>query len=168
MRRVLQEAYGAEQLPFFTAGGFLLKSDYRRHVEQAGVQTPPGELRPYLMGVYRDDPHTRYLGTGLSYLFQWVEPRVLLRALMDESDEAISDTLAISHDAIKKTWRRIHDRVVDVVATAPDVFDDLVDADATRGKEKRRRLLHYLRYHLEELRPVARQPRTADPGLRAS
>ena len=169
MKRVLQEAYGAEQLPFFTAGGFLLKSDYASHAEQGGVQTPPGEPRPYLMGVYRDDPHTRYLGAQVSYLFQHVEPRfhfsaaeqrVLLRALMDESDEAISDTLAISHDAVKKTWRRIHDRVVDVVATAPDLFDDLVDADATRGKETRRRLLHYLRYHLEELRPVARQTKT--------
>jgi hypothetical protein len=173
MRRVLQEAYGSEQLPFFTAGGFLLKSDYRRHVEQDGVQTPPGELHPYLMGVYRDDPHIRYLGTELSYLFQHAEPRfhfsaaeqrVLLRALMDESDEVISDALAISHDAVKKTWRRIHDRVVDVVATAPDLFDDVVDADTTRGKETRRRLLHYVRYHLEELRPVARQPKTADPG----
>ena len=171
MKRVLQEAYGAEQLPFFTAGGFLLKSDYPSQAEQRSVQTLPGELRPYLMGAYRDDPHTRYLGTGLSYLFQWVEPRfcfsaaeqrVLLRALMDESDEAISDTLAISHDAVKKTWRRIHDRVVDVAATAPDLFADLMDADTTRGKEKRRRLLHYLRYHLEELRPVARQPKTAD------
>ncbi|MBI4266582.1 MAG: hypothetical protein HY657_19610, partial [Acidobacteria bacterium] len=132
MRRVLQEAYGSEQLPFFTAGGFLLKSDYGSPVEQDGVQTPPGELRPYLMGVCRDDPHTRYLGTQVSYLFQWVEPRfyfsaaeqrVLLRALMDESDETISDALAISHDAVKKTWRRIHDRVVDVVAAAAELFD---------------------------------------------
>lgn len=165
MRRVLQEAYGSEQLPFFTAGGFFMKSDYRSHVEQDGVQAPPVELRPYLMGLYLDDPQTRFLGTGLSYLFQYVEPRfyfsaaeqrVLLRALMDESDEAISDALAISHDAVKKTWRRIHDRVVDVVATAPELVDDLVDVDTTRGKEKRRRLLHYVRYHLEELRPVAR------------
>ena len=169
MKRVLQEAYGAEQLPFFTAGGFLLKSDYGGHVERSGVQTPAGELRPYLMGVYRDDPHIRFLGTELSYLFQYVEPRfhfsaaeqrVLLRALMDESDEAISDALAISHDAVKKTWRRIHDRVVDVVATAPELFDDVVDVDTTRGKERRRRLLQYIRYHLEELRPVARLGRS--------
>lgn len=173
MKRVLQEAYGSEQLPFFTAGGFLLKSDYRSHVEPDGVQTPPGELRPYLMGVYRDDPHTRYLGTQLSYLFHYVEPRfnfstgeqrVLLRALMDESDEAISDALAISHDAVKKTWRRIHDRVVDVVATAPELFDDVGDVSTTRGKEKRRRLLQYVRHHLEELRPFARQTKATGPG----
>lgn len=173
MKRVLQEAYGPGQLPFFAAGGFLVKSDYQSYLEQHGLQPPPGELRPYLVGAYRDDPHTRFLGTALSYVFQWVEPRfhfsvaeqrVLLRALMDESDEVIADALAISHDAVKKTWGRIHDRVADVVATAPELFDDVVDAEATRGKERRRHLLHYIRFHLEELRPVARQLNTAGPG----
>jgi hypothetical protein len=176
MRRVLQEAYGAEQLPFFTAGGFLMKSDYGSYLQQEGVQPAPDEQRPYLMGVYRDDPHTRYLGAQLSYLFQYVEPRfhfsaaeqrVLLRALMDESDETISDALAISHDAVKKTWRRIHDRVVNVAATVPELSDDVGDLDTTRGKERRRRLLQYVRHHLEELRPVARQPKTADPRSRS-
>ena len=61
-------------------------------------------------------------GPTLLYLMKQVElavregideQRVLLRALMDESDETISDALVISHDAVKKTWRRIHDRVVD-------------------------------------------------------
>ena len=158
MKRILQEAYGAEQLPFFAAGGFLLKSDY-------GAAAPSGEARPYLMGLYRDDPETRYLGSQLSYVFQYSAPhfhfsageqRVLLRALMDESDESISEALAISPDAVKKTWRRIHDRVADVVASAPELGDDVADVAATRGKERRRHLLGYVRYHLEELRPVAR------------
>lgn len=165
MRRVLQEAYGAEQLPFFAAGGFLLKSDYPGHVEQDGVPAAPGDVRPYLMGLYRDDPETRFLGSQLSYAFQYSEPhfhfsageqRVLLRALMDESDEAIADALAISHDAVKKTWRRIHDRVVDGVGSAPELLDGVAAVAATRGKERRRHLLQYVRYHLEELRPVAR------------
>ena len=164
--RVLQEAYGPEQLPFFTAGGFFLKSDYRKYFERHGHAAPAEELHPYLMGLYRSDPESRYPGTGLSYLFQHADPRfgfsageqrVLLHAVMDESDDTISDALSISHDAVKKTWRRIHERVM---AVMPDLYGEDAEIDATRGKERRRRLLHYLRYHLEELRPFVGRRQT--------
>lgn len=54
-RRILQEAYGDAQVPFFTAGGFLCKSDYAEFY-QRHPPTPPPDRRPYLMGLFDDDP----------------------------------------------------------------------------------------------------------------
>jgi hypothetical protein len=60
--------------------------------------------------------------------------------------------LFISPWTVKKRWRAIYQRVSDVdrelllpVANKPDA--------TSRGAERRRHLLHYLRQHLEEIRP---------------
>lgn len=160
LRRVLQEAYGLQELPFFKAGGFLLKSDYSGGARAA--YRWKADEHPYLMGLYREDPESRHPGNGMSDLFLQAEPRfhfapaeqrVLLRALMDAPDADIAEALGISHDAVKQCWRRIYERTM---AVAPSLMGDIGDDEGTRGREKRRRLLQYLRYHLEELRPFAR------------
>jgi hypothetical protein len=162
LNRVVQEAHGEGELPFFASGGFLLKDDYRRYYEESQVAPPGARERPYLMGLYRDDPESRYPGTAASDLFTISEPRfnfsfseqrVLLHAVMDEPDEAIAEALGVSRDAIKKAWRRIFDRVA---SAEPGLIDADSDLDRTRGKEKRRPLIQYLRHHLEELRPFKR------------
>jgi hypothetical protein len=58
---------------------------------------------------------------------------------------------------VKKTWRMIYDRVA---ACLPDLVPDgsWMEWDTpTRGKQKKQRLLDYLRQHREELRPVSRK-----------
>jgi hypothetical protein len=159
LKRVLAEAYGPE-VPFYRAGGFLVKDDYTRFYATAPVPAP--ERRPYLVGMFADDPESRITGSTLSYLFQRNEPRfhfspaeqrVLSRAVMDDSDTEIAAALDVSNDTVKKTWLRVHQRVA---AVAPELARDAPDA-LTRGKERRRRLIHYLRYHPEELRPFARR-----------
>jgi DNA-binding CsgD family transcriptional regulator len=115
-RRILQEAYGDAQVPFFTAGGFLVKSTPR-------------------------------------FGFSRGEQRVLQLAVLDEQDDAIARELGVSLDGVKKTWRRIHQRVS---AIAPELAADFPATDASRGKERRRHLLRYLRHHLEELRAYPR------------
>ena len=160
VKRLMQEVYG-EEVKFLTAGGFLLKSDYQAHYGLSRRSPPADAERPYLMGLFRDDPESVLPGSAASYLFRRVEPRfyfssaarrVLLHALTDESDATIAGVLGISRDAVKKTWRRIHERME---AVAPDWSVGLSAADDRRGKERRRRLIQYLRYHLEELRPFA-------------
>ena len=161
-KRILQDAYGPE-LPFFQAGGFLMKSDYRNGA--APVDATAADWRPYLMGLFRDDEQSKYPGSAISYLFHSPPPtfgfseserRVLLRAMLDESDEAMAESLGVSHEAVKKTWRRIHQRVDTV---APDLLLQVSEPDGTasRGKDRRRKLLQYLRYHLEELRPFLKR-----------
>jgi hypothetical protein len=165
IRRVLQEGYGPQQLAFLTAGGFLLKSDYGDYFARTHGAKPPAEERPFLVGLDREDPESRLPGTAMSSLFQATLPRfhfspaeqrVLARAVMDEADDEVAHALGVSDDAVKKIWRRIYERVA---AVAPDLLAGATDGSGiTRGKEKRRRLVRYLRYHLEELRPFALRP----------
>jgi hypothetical protein len=70
------------------------------------------------------------------------EQRLLLRASEGLTDEEIAATLNISRDAVKQTWRSIHDHVIQVM---PDLFE--------RGQEKRRRIVAYVRDNAQELRP---------------
>ena len=169
VRRMLQEAHGPREAAMLTGAGLRLKSDYAGYFAAHCIGEPPAGERPALMGLYADDPESRTLGTAAASMFHYDEPlfyfspaeqRVLARAVLDESDEEIARELGLSIAAVKKIWRRAYERVAD---EAPSLL--AMDADgpgSTRGKEKRRTLVRYLRYHLHELRPVARRaPRRA-------
>jgi DNA-binding CsgD family transcriptional regulator len=88
--------------------------------------------------------------------FRPSEQRLLLAALQGGTDEDLADTLGISLSAVKKAWRSIYDRVTD---RRPGLIPDQVPEELTseRGKEKKQRLLAYLREHPEELRPATLQ-----------
>ncbi len=72
---------------------------------------------------------------------------------MGETSDELAASLFVSPWTVKKRWHAIYERVADVdhelllppVANSPDV--------TSRGAERRRHLLHYLRQHPEELRP---------------
>jgi hypothetical protein len=165
VRRMLQEAHGPRELAMLTGAGLRLKSDYAGYFAAHRIAEPPASECPLLMGLYADDPESRTLGTAAASSFHCGEPRfyfspaeqrVLARAVLDESDEEIAREIGLSIAAVKKIWRRAYERVTD---EAPDLL--AVDArgpGSTRGKEKRRNLVRYLRYHLHELRPIARRP----------
>lgn len=75
---------------------------------------------------------------------------------MDEGDEDVAEALGVSGDAIRKIWRRIYERVA---AVDQDLLGGPLERSAViRGKERRRRLVRYLRYHLEELRTFSPRP----------
>jgi hypothetical protein len=81
----------------------------------------------------------------------------LFSALGGETDEQLSRALGISRSAIKKAWHSIYDRVARCL---PELFrgESRLDTSMSeRGKEKKHRLLSYLREHREELRPVSRK-----------
>jgi len=164
IRRVLQEAHGAYEIAMLTSAGLRIKDDYAAFCATRSVEPP--DSRPALMGLYADDPESRLLGTPAASLFHYSQPRfyfslgeqrVLGRAVLDESDDEIARELGLSVAAVKKVWRRAYERVAD---TEPELLAvDSSDGGSTRGKEKRRTLVRYLRYHLSELRPIARRPR---------
>lgn len=164
IRRVLQEAHGLHEAAMIGSAGLRVKSDYSEYFAAAGNSTPPEDERPVLMGLYRDDPESRLLGTAAASMFEYSEPRfyfssgeqrVLARAVLDESDEEIACELGLSTSAVKKAWRRAYERVD---AIEPGLLaGDGSGAESARGKEKRRNLVRYLRYHLYELRPITRR-----------
>jgi hypothetical protein len=91
------------------------------------------------------------------FCFSRSEQRLLSSALDGGTDEESSDELGVSLFAVKKTWRAIYDRVA---ACQPDLIPSNEQTDALiqdRGKQKKQRLLAYLRKHPEELRPVSRR-----------
>ncbi len=70
------------------------------------------------------------------------------------TDAELGRALHAALATVKKRWASIYDRVGSV---DPDLLlgaAQAVPSEGRRGPEKRRRLLGYLRQHLEELRPV--------------
>ncbi len=108
----------------------------------------------------------KQLGTWISTLFLYQPPqfgfskseqRLLLCALGGGTDQELSDDLGISLSSVKKMWRSAYERVA---ASLPELIPRNVADDngnSERGKEKKQRLMGYLREHPEELRPVLRE-----------
>jgi hypothetical protein len=83
--------------------------------------------------------------------FSLGEQRLLEYVLLDASDEEAAQELQVSKDGIKKRWRSIYAKV--------DTADPQLLCCITSGTARRRVLVHYLRQHLEELRPYRETPR---------
>lgn len=90
--------------------------------------------------------------------FSQSEQRLLLSALGSSgTDEELSEGLGVSLAAVKKAWRSIYDRVA---TRLPELIPPGIRPDGnaqSRGRQKKQRLLAYLREHPEELRPVSRK-----------
>jgi hypothetical protein len=130
---------------------------------------------PHVVGITRDLERKRPAGWGASWVgalfdyhppvlgFNRSEQRLLSCALPGETDEQVAEMLKISLSAVKKMWVSIYRRVEDCL---PELIPDTLPSDipaSGRGREKRRRLLVYLREHPEELRPVLGASREGAP-----
>ncbi len=147
-----------------------------------GGQAPEDIIKsPHVFGLSRE-AEARRPGSWVGSLFDYQPPcfgftrseqRLLLSALNGGTDQELSDDLGLSVFTVKKMWRAIYDRVA---AAAPDLVPHNFtpqngDAALDRGREKKQRLISYLRNHPEELRPVSRrlfreaapQPRQESP-----
>ena len=80
------------------------------------------------------------------------EQRLLSAALQGGTDGELCDLLGVSLSAVKKTWASIYLRVQSAKPSDARIeLDESIDGD--RGKEKKQKLLVFLREHPEELRP---------------
>ncbi len=146
------------------AGGLLWDA-----AKAAYVNCLPGNpeqivAEPHILGVTREMELQRpgsWAGTLFNHQparcgFSGQEQKLLRATLEGATDEELSDALGLSLPTVKKMWASVYRRAGCIPALAPD------DSPAglcppVRGKEKRRRLLAYLREHPEELRPVSRR-----------
>jgi len=159
LKLLINEVYGPQHAHYMSAGGFRLVTDFR----DGSLDGVADEEQPYLFAQRRE-----WIAPGavnpLALLFHAPRPQlglaareqaVILRALLNESDNEIASAMTISLDAVKKTWRRAYDRVA---VAAPSLLGKATAAASNRrGTEKRRHLLEYLRDHLEELRPTSKR-----------
>ena len=152
---ILNEVYGRQHADYMTSGGFRQIADFDGHPE-----TRRSREQPFLFALRREWVMPGAVNQ-LAFLFGPAPPRlaltpgeqrVLLRALLNESDREIAANMGVSIDAVKKTWRRVFDRIA---AVLPHLIEstECPSAGDTRGAAKRRHVVDYLRTNLAELRP---------------
>ncbi len=159
LKRVLREVFSPQALGSFTAGGWRLRSDYRKHFEDEAEQ--PSIHRPFLMGLSRDEAANDHIGGArVASLFVDYPNRLALRrvhrelltsALEGLTDKELADRLSLSPSAVKKRWAAVYTHVEGKI---PGMPSDRGRVDRTRGAERRRHVLNYLREHPEEFRPL--------------
>lgn len=155
LNSVCFEVYGAESGAFMAAGGYELWNDYSGSKEAAQA---PNELRPAMYGQRRDRMPVGAMFPPSLMLFNVQPPllglkpseqRIALRALLGYTDARIAEILGLSAETVRKAWIRIF-------SAAEQALPALFEAETysgSRGPEKRRLLIEYLRVHMEELRP---------------
>lgn len=157
---VLQEFWDEIDPEFVTHGWGRLLTNYAGYFHSRGEPVPPEGKGPLLVGITRSEVEANP-GAIAAPLFVHVPPRIgftpaeqrLLRAaLSGQTDIELTESLGLSISTVKSRWRNVYQRVAH---QTPELLSDLpsMPSGAGRGKEKRRRLLDYLRRHPEELRP---------------
>jgi hypothetical protein len=146
-------------------GAFLWDVSAGKWVSGDGADIEKLIDRPFLVGVTRDLAE-KNVGTWVSEVFKWTPPRIgfapseqrlVVAALQGLTDDELSNDLMISHSAVKNAWRSIYARVAGLMpGLLPDTRTSNRDGNE-RGKQKRQRLLAYLRERPEELRPFVRK-----------
>lgn len=148
------------------SGGRLWDPAAGRYLEavERDLREVVGE--PHIVGMTRDLARARQ-SQWVDALFHYRPPQVgfsraeqqlLLRALRNEAgtDQELAAALRVSIPTVKKMWLSIYCRAAGLPELAPDGGEPEREL-AHRGKEKRRRLLAYLRDRPEELRPLSRK-----------
>ena len=167
LKEFLAEMIGEETSQWMLDGGARLRRDYSKYFQKNAVLEPECRRRPFLVGLTKEEA-LAHPGSNLARLFIYRPPRfqfsrsqrvILRHALRGETCEAVAASLSISPWTVKKRWHTIYERVADVdSALLPPPIAAGTRA-ISRGVERRRRLLNYLRQHPEELRAFAPLPR---------
>ena len=148
-------------------GGLLWDPRPGRYVETLERDASEIVREPHLVGVTREIELARpasWAGSWVGAMFDHRPPRcgfsrgeqrLLLLALEGGTDQDLSQKLCISVPTVKKSWLSVYRRVAEHLPEL-NLEDSHADTPSdVRGKEKKRRLLAYLREHFEELRPFS-------------
>jgi hypothetical protein len=154
IKTILNEVFSDEAAQYMRAGGF-------HRQDTAGSAGAP-DPAPLLFALRREwvqrgviDPLSAlFYPTPPRIGFSPAEQRVLVHALLNRSDAEVAEQLGLSLDGVKKTWRRIYDRVSRRLPYL--IADERKSGGAGRSTEKRRHVLEHVRAHPEEVRPVRR------------
>jgi hypothetical protein len=161
IKEFLAAPIGWEALQWMLDGGTRLRRDYSNYLRKIGLPRPESSQRPWLVGLTKEEAFA-HPGSNVAGLFVYTPPRfhfnrsqrlLLQHALMGETCEKLAASLSLSPWTVKKRWRAIYERVADVDRELLPPSNAYGAHASSRGAERRRHLLNYLRQHLEELRP---------------
>jgi len=167
IKEFLAEPIGREMSKWMLDAGARIRHGYPNCSRRIAFPKPELSRRPLLVGLTRQEALT-HSGGNIASLFIYTAPRfhfsrseraLLERALVGETCEQLAASLCVSTWTVKKRWHAIYDRVTDVdneLLPPPVAY---AAQAGSRGAERRRHLLNYLRQHLEELRPYESLPR---------
>jgi hypothetical protein len=174
-RELIGQADSLEQLNGIrNSGGLYFNQSEGRYGKFPEVNDQDFGAEPRNGGMSRDlalHQNASWVGSLFLYAppqfcFNRSEQRLLTSALEGGTDEELADALGVSLFGVKRKWRVIYDRVT---ALQPELIPSNSQTEEwtqDRGKQKKQRLLAYLRDHPEELRPVSRKLLTQNPSLR--
>jgi DNA-binding CsgD family transcriptional regulator len=150
-------------------GGFFWDGNKQRYGDLPDCDLHAIIREPHVAGITREIALSRPLEsitTSIGSLFHYQPPqfgfsgseqRLLLAALTGGTDEELSEELRVSLSTVKKTWRSVYDRVA---ACLPELIPSSSQSNgeaSKRGRDKKQRLVSYLREHPQELRPVSKK-----------
>jgi hypothetical protein len=144
-----------------STGGLWWNPAEARYVDATAEDHARIAAGPHIIGMTRALELQRP-GSWVGDLFNYRRPRcgfsrseqqLLLAALSGATDEELTKALHVSLPTVKKTWLSIYGRAAALSHLIADQSPS--ESPSSRGKEKRRHLLAYLREHPEELRPYS-------------
>jgi len=156
IKTILNEVFSEEAAQYMIAGGFHLQNTTSPPPEMLGDDPVPRLFalrREWVQRGVIDPLSALFYPSPPQIGFSPAEQRVLVQALLNRSDAEIAEQLGLSLDGVKKTWRRIYDRVS---RRLPYLIADERKSGGGRSSEKRRYVLEHLRAHPEEVRPTRR------------
>lgn len=159
VKRIIKEVVNSFHCQLMQNTGLKLMCDYALSHPEYGLEKLPVEERPYLLTLsYEEMPiggpmWVMFTTTPVRFFFSPAEQRLLLCAILRDSDKGIASDLCLSEDTIRKHWKSIFQRVLDVDASFFLEESQPKVIEGTRGRGKRRYLLRYLQQHMAELRP---------------
>jgi hypothetical protein len=172
VKEFLADPVGERTSQWMLNAGARLRRDYSNYFRKNHLPKPESSQRPCLVGLTKDEAFA-HPGSYVAGLFIYTPPRfhfsrsqrvLLRRALTGETSEMLAASLSISLWTVKKRWHAIYERVADVDSELlpPSIADGV--HSSSRGAERRRHLLNYVRQHPEELRPYKPPPQKRETG----
>src|SRR5262249_54468042 len=155
IKECLQEVWDETDSQWSKAVYGTVRTDYAEFYERMSCPVP--RYRPYLVGITSEEA-LKNPGSVAAPVFLYSRPRLgfaggaqqlLARAMDGETDIEIANALHLSVPAVKMRWRFIYERMASV---APELLPEPISqlSESARGKEKRRRIIEYVRNHPEE------------------
>ena len=144
------------------SGGWYLRGADPKHSRAFHEPVELVALQPHIMEATRAMA-SQEPGTWINQFFAYRKPeigfprseqRLLSAALHGGTDEELAEVLGISLSAVKKMWASVYLRIYSHKPSDLKVDHD-ESADGDRGREKKQKLLVYLRGHPEELHPYS-------------
>jgi hypothetical protein len=156
---IVQEFWDEIDPEYVINGWGTVLTDYASFFLHRGQMLPPLGQRPHLIGITRQEVLMNpgklsspiFVHTPPRLSFTLAEKRMIRHALTGRTDVELARALGLALPTIKSRWRGIYDHVGQL---APEILSDSPPGRtgaASRGLEKRRRLLEYIRRHAEEL-----------------